>query len=286
MKNPVPMCSAKSDKRAFTLIELLVVIAIIAILAGLLLPALAKAKIKAKITTDRNNKKQLQLCNQLYITDYNGNLMPNSTVSMVDAVSWVSSKQPDYHNAIVNTNIQWINDALLGPYVGGQVRVYKSPFDSVLSDNGDRLRSVSMNSQVGYATGISTYNTQWTRYVKESDFTPVLPPSMVWMFCNESMWSMNDGYLQMNLDVPDYPDVPANYDDGGNVFSFIDGHVEYHKWLYPGTSGGGSIPQSPGIGLLQVQNVYNNQRASSQHWGSSVQDVDYFWLKNHTAVKQ
>ena len=73
--NSDPRKRKRKDSRAFTLIELLVVIAIIAILAALLLPALARAKSKAKLTQCINNQRQISVALMLYV-DENRDFFP------------------------------------------------------------------------------------------------------------------------------------------------------------------------------------------------------------------
>jgi prepilin-type N-terminal cleavage/methylation domain-containing protein/prepilin-type processing-associated H-X9-DG protein len=70
------MIKTKRDRQGFTLIELLVVIAIIAILAAILFPVFAQAKLEAKKTQDLSNQKQIGTSLQMYLTDYDDQLPP------------------------------------------------------------------------------------------------------------------------------------------------------------------------------------------------------------------
>jgi hypothetical protein len=175
----------------------------------------------------------------MYAGENNDFMVPNAKLGAVVSQSWCDPETISWGSTPGNTNVAFYESSLLAPYMGGQLGVYKCPADIIPSDNGDRIRSYSMNSQVGDDDPSTLMEAQsvclgFRCFSKLSDITICPGPTDTFVFMEESMLTLNDGYFQVWATPPgtieNFYDIPACYHVWGCGTSFADGHGEIHKW--------------------------------------------------------
>ena len=163
--NPFP-CHGRSRSPAFTLIELLVVIAIIAILAGMLLPALAKAKEKGKSANCISNLRQMSIAANVYGGDHDGRYAFTFQVRGDNVIrrAWFNFLQP----------YQQTTNLILCP---SKTKKFKEALANYPSDQQDKaISNYSANFALGGCDWPNVWDKSQWRQLRDSD---VRSPSTV-----------------------------------------------------------------------------------------------------------
>ncbi|MBI5801483.1 MAG: prepilin-type N-terminal cleavage/methylation domain-containing protein [Verrucomicrobia bacterium] len=230
-------------RNGFTLIELLVVIAIIAILAGMLLPALARGKERSKRIKCTSNLKQYGLGFRIYADDNEGNFPASTALSTITFAGKRGALALAPYNLPADDAQRWLNRYNGGPYAAdSEVPIARCPSDKghvafgTLQATDNVYRDFGNSYMINYRNpaGTATFSVagQTKFQVDRAN-----KPSFTIIFADNVAFNYSGGGAAGRGEVwhVEGREVKSNY-------TFLDGHASFHRVAVPGEP---NYPDSP-----------------------------------------
>ena len=282
----MPACKMRTSReipthrlfRGFTLIELLVVIAIIAILAAMLLPALSKAKAKAKTASCLSNLRQWGLAIQMYVVDntdqiprdgmgHNGQYPGDSfngvqTGDANDKAAWfnclpelVAEKRLSAYAANITGTA--LKDANIMPFPGRQGKIWHCSAASMTDSDIQNVSGGGVNGFFSYVMNIDLKKSD-SSGVSGGTFTyplmpkiTALPKPTATVFMTDQYFNSTEGPANAFYSVNPaarWRAFPKRHSNSGGVLVFFDGHSSYFKQAtINNQQGNGNEPLLPDV---------------------------------------
>lgn len=280
--------------RAFTLIELLVVIAIIAILAAILFPVFAQAKVAAKKTSALSAVKQIGLGSVMYSSDSDDMMMPKLRLGY----------GPDQGGGDPQIAMTW--DKLVQPYIKSYALLmcsedsgtkYDSSYGKVrrsFSMASNAFRGVQINSTWSAANWGTSATQTWmgansaTMFPQPAD-TVAFGQKFLQIFTSDTnAWNLPDWQNGVKFDNTRRDDMPssdaraqygeiANRYNGGAVWAYVDGHAAFLKANGHSTTGNSANDSVIHGTVLKGYKIGTWNGASDTYWDAGISCTNYAW---------
>ena len=238
MQNPVfiPVPPGHRRAAAFTLIELLVVIAIIAVLAGMLLPALSRAKLKATQANCLSNQKQLALAFTMFADDNSDAVVPYAGGGGFWNPPAINGTTAQAQLAVQEA-LRDVDRNPLAKYI---------PTPAAFHCPGDtRYKKASLSAGWAYDSysktqnvGGESYNNYWGAGGTYTKLSNIGRAVNTFIFLEDADWrnrNVGSFVVQWNVGAGSFTwvDPPAMYHGDVSTQAFADGHSAYHRWRDP-----------------------------------------------------
>jgi prepilin-type N-terminal cleavage/methylation domain-containing protein/prepilin-type processing-associated H-X9-DG protein len=224
-----------NKKQGFTLIELLVVIAIIAILMGILMPALARVREQGKRIGCLNNLKQLTLAWIMYADANDDNIVNGDSGeygNIANGPYWVLR---DYETNMTEAQkIRAIEQGALFPYVR-DLKAYKClTVERKVMDAYNAVSPPVRTYSIADSMNCKAWPDMGATIIKKRTSIRNAPFRMVFLDDGGTCPSAMGGWTVYTNQWKWWDPPPVRHGDG-TTFSFADGHADYHKWEDPRT---------------------------------------------------
>lgn len=209
--NMLQINQSRAGRRAFTLIELLTVIAIIAVLAGILIPAIGKVRERSMAAKSASNFRQVYAAHMLYSTDHKGRILSSDSKEAQEELGW--PKAPNFMEAL--EELGYLDASKGGGCYVAELHSYHQGEGHELDEERGGLRNIGQNRYLGYSDNPNGVKVQ----------AALMDPAKTFFLTEGGLQPNGNWYWSTINKFTGKLALPEGYANGQRYILYADGHL-------------------------------------------------------------